>query len=188
MTAIQQLLHLTLETEGLLRILSERNDSDAKTLLKDKIKQIDELMTRLDVDECADEAPVIGETVEKEEEEDARLVEVTETEENVAVEETVAEDIPVTMINRVADCPKPAAAQSRPPVNLMKVFTLNDKFRFRRELFHGNENDFIDTLNLLSEMNSFKEAQEYLLGDMAWDKDDENVTYFLSILSENMPA
>ncbi len=37
-------------------------------------------------------------------------------------------------------------------------------------------------------MNSFKEAQEYLLGDMAWDKDDENVTYFLSILSENMPA
>lgn len=187
MTAIQQLLHLTLETEGLLRILSERNDSDAKSLLKDKIKQIDELMTRLDEDECAVEAPVIGETVKKEEEE-VRPVEVTETEETVAVEETVAEDIPVTVINRVADCPKPAAVQSRPPVNLMKVFTLNDKFRFRRELFHGNENDFIDTLNLLSEMNSFKEAQEYLLGDMAWDKDDENVTYFLSILSENMPA
>lgn len=175
MNTIQQLLELTLETEGILRILTIREDNDVKLLLSKKYRLFGELMAQMP--DNTGSTCVCGTSGETEEITPATGDKVEPGADTVNAESGT---------NPVADCTQPTP--SRPPVNLMKVFTLNDKFRFRRELFHGNESDFIETLNILSEMNSYKEAQEYLLSDMAWEKDDENVICFLSILAENMPA
>jgi hypothetical protein len=71
---------------------------------------------------------------------------------------------------------------------LLKAFTLNDKFRFRRELFAGDDDDFSSTLVLLAQMPSYEEASDYLFHDLLWDRRDENVLAFMEILKAHMPA
>ena len=71
--------------------------------------------------------------------------------------------------------------------SLLKSFTLNDRFRFRRELFAGNDDDFNETLQLIADMESYTEAEDYLLNDMMWDRDNPAVADFLEILANSMP-
>lgn len=66
--------------------------------------------------------------------------------------------------------------------DLRRAFTLNDKFRFRRELFGNNDSLFADTLNTLMAMKTIDEASEYLYEDMGWDKDNEDVADFVAIV------
>ena len=74
-----------------------------------------------------------------------------------------------------------------PNTKLLKAFTLNDRFRFRRELFDGDDADFTETLKLLADMDSYAEACDYLYNDMMWDKTDPNVADFMAIVAANMP-
>lgn len=67
--------------------------------------------------------------------------------------------------------------------DLRKLFTLNDRFRFRRELFGNNDNEFADALNLVSAMNSFAEAEEYFYEDLGWNTSNEEVKEFIAIIS-----
>ncbi|MDE6086310.1 MAG: hypothetical protein K2G40_07935 [Muribaculaceae bacterium] len=70
---------------------------------------------------------------------------------------------------------------SRRPVS--SVFNLNDKFRFRRELFGNSDAQYVECLDLLSAMTSIDEAQEYLYDDLQWDPDNEDVKAFIELLS-----
>lgn len=74
-----------------------------------------------------------------------------------------------------------------PNSRLLRAFTLNDRFRFCRSLFGGDDADFTDTLKLLADMESYAEAREYLTGDLLWDEADAEVADFLAVVSENMP-
>lgn len=67
--------------------------------------------------------------------------------------------------------------------DLRRSFTLNDRFRFRRELFGNNDNEFADALNLVSAMNTLSEAEEYFYDDLGWDDSNDEVKEFMSILS-----
>lgn len=69
--------------------------------------------------------------------------------------------------------------------DLRRSFTLNDRFRFRRELFGNNDNEFTDALNLVSAMNSLSEAEEYFYEDLGWDASNEEVKEFISIISRH---
>ncbi|MCM1518404.1 MAG: hypothetical protein NC117_07170 [Pseudoflavonifractor sp.] len=66
---------------------------------------------------------------------------------------------------------------------LRRSFTINDKFRFRRELFGNSETEFADTLNLVSAMGSLSEAEDYFYGDLEWDADNEEVKDFMDVIS-----
>lgn len=67
--------------------------------------------------------------------------------------------------------------------SLIRIFTLNDKFRFRRELFGGNDTAMTDTLNLLSGMDCVDEAVEYLCGKLGWNKANNAVSDFIAVIS-----
>ena len=69
--------------------------------------------------------------------------------------------------------------------NLRKAFSLNDHFRFRRELFSNSEFDMNDALNLVEAMHSFDEAEEYFYDDMGWDRDNEDVADFMEIIRKH---
>lgn len=69
--------------------------------------------------------------------------------------------------------------------DLKRAFTLNDKFRFRRELFGNNDSMFADTLNAIMAMKSIDEATEYLYQDLGWDADNEDVKDFVTIVSKH---
>lgn len=70
-------------------------------------------------------------------------------------------------------------------MDLKKAFTINDKFRFRRELFGGSEEAFVDTINLIIAMNSFDEAKEYIYDDLGFDAKNEDVVDFMAIISKH---
>ena len=67
--------------------------------------------------------------------------------------------------------------------DLRKWFTINDRYRFRRELF-GNDNvAMTDTINLISAMNSLSEVEDYVYSDLEWDRDNEQVKAFMDIVA-----
>ena len=68
---------------------------------------------------------------------------------------------------------------------LRKAFSLNDRFRFRRELFGNSDINMNDTLNLIDTMSSFEEAVEYLTQDMGWTIDELVVQEFLQLIERH---
>lgn len=66
--------------------------------------------------------------------------------------------------------------------NLKHAFTLNDRFRYRRELFGNSDVEMNNTLNIVETMNSFTEAEDYFYGDLEWDKDSPEVADFMTII------
>ncbi len=91
-----------------------------------------------------------------------------------------------------ADSASPATAyieldEPTTRIPLSEAINDDDRIRFRRELFNGNDDDFDDTVALLSDMSSYSEAEDYLLNDMMWNRSKPAVIDFLDILSHNMP-
>lgn len=82
---------------------------------------------------------------------------------------------------------KPAANDvpvSHNPVRepIIRCFSINDKFRFRRELFGGSDCAFHDLLSLLETMESLSEAKAYISGEMDWDPESPDVKAFFNII------
>lgn len=66
--------------------------------------------------------------------------------------------------------------------DLKRVFTLNDKFRFRRSLFGQDDAKFAASLEVLSAAKSFKEAKSIVVDDFGWDPANPDVEDFLAII------
>ena len=62
------------------------------------------------------------------------------------------------------------------------VFTINDRYRFKRDLFCNSDADFNTTLALVASMDSYDEAEDYFLGELQWSPKREEVMDFLEIL------
>ena len=62
------------------------------------------------------------------------------------------------------------------------AFTLNDRYRFRRELFGNSDAEMIDTLEMLGAMTSAEEAEEYLFVDLGWNPANDDVADFLAVV------
>lgn len=77
---------------------------------------------------------------------------------------------------------KLARAYSR---DLKKAFSLNDRFRFRRELFGNSDTMMTDTLNLVEAMPSYSEALDYFYTDLEWDRTMPEVIEFLKIIEQH---
>ncbi|MDE6436185.1 MAG: hypothetical protein K2K69_01580 [Muribaculaceae bacterium] len=226
MTDINNLIHLNLELEGLLRVLAERNSIHAKSLLAQKYReyaaqleaflaepseevarQLEETASNLAAeathtevkDQEAESAEVIDETdaataaIERGVEEApaqaaAELQEIEEPEQHPepAVDpEPAVEQAPVHTADPIAV----AAAQAAPIAHvpnqkILKAFTLNDKFRFRRELFGGDDRAFEDTLAILADMPSYDDACDFIYNDMMLDEKNPDVADFMAVLKE----
>ncbi len=61
-------------------------------------------------------------------------------------------------------------------------FTLNDKFRFRRELFGNSDSEYRETLNHLQSFSNYEEAYKYFIDELGLDIDSTEVTDFFEIV------
>ncbi len=68
---------------------------------------------------------------------------------------------------------------------LRSAFSINDMFRFRRELFGNSAADMTDALNLVEAMGNYAEAEDYFYNDLGWDKDSEEVVEFMDIIKNH---
>ena len=65
-----------------------------------------------------------------------------------------------------------------------KAFSLNDRFRFRRELFGGDEERMNKAINELNELNSYEDSISYLNDELKWNIEDEAVADFIKLLEK----
>ncbi len=196
------LLRLAYEIEGLL-LLQQRRGADAEVaideMLADKIAQLaGDFPVRgaesYSVTEPvhAEEAPVIAS--DSNDACEASLKAADGAVAASAVEEEVAESNgvkePVAPVSsRVEVCEADDSqltldeklARQRAK-DIFRAFTLNDKFRFRRELFRDSQEEFDDSLKVISEMSNVGEAEEYVYDDLCLDPENEAVKAFMDVV------
>lgn len=68
--------------------------------------------------------------------------------------------------------------------SLESFFSLNDKFRFRRELFGGSLPDFAGSLGLVSSLATLADAEDYFYNDLQWNPDSPEVQAFMTIITQ----
>lgn len=174
------LLNLTYEIEGLLMLHINRGEEaspEMKELLKRKVKSLAASFSKendndLYAAETAKENEMIAASVELEETEDAEPTD----EPSSKTTKTTEESEPTRLEDKLS---------RERAKDIFKAFTLNDKFRFRRELFRDSQDDFDDTLEVISQMNDFAEAEEYFYNDLCWDPDNEVVKEFMDTVRKH---
>lgn len=118
---------------------------------------------------------------------DDRLVdyddEETDDYDETDYEDTPAADLPADESS--APVTLEEALQRQQAKELRKALSLNDRFRFRRELFGNSDIRMNETLALIDAMHSYDEAEDYILNDLNWDLDNPEVTEFMKIVQKH---
>lgn len=149
------------------------------------------------IEEYPDES-IVGESVAIEKSDDEGIFEGT-TEEpfeiSVAEEsahcEFEAKDTPTSPNPSVpiSSLDKPIRLDERLQRNCSKdlhsAFSLNDKFRFSRELFGNSTAEMSDAVNLVEAMHSYDEAEEYFYGDLGWNRESDEVKEFMDVIKKH---
>ena len=158
---IDQLITLSVEIEALLRVLRDNPSPEAKDLLEEKFEQFSQLFYT--------HIPQFGD------------IKVLKDLNDLNDPNTTPAD--------PAPAPEPIKLDEmlcrREAKDLTRAFTLNDKFRFTRELFDGDKTRFADALNMLMAMRSLDEARDYLAADLAIDHDSEAGADFITSITNN---
>lgn len=171
---IEQIIRLNVEFEGALRVAAARPSDEALTAAAEKLEQINSLFNELKATEAPEASSEHSENSENSENSEAATEPATPAAEPIAAIEAIeAVEAPVAAT-------EPAAPAFR---DIRKNLTINDKFLFKRELFNGSNEEFNDTLDLISTMHSLAEAEEYLYEDMALDPDNETVKDFIALVT-----
>lgn len=184
---ISQLLRLNVEMEGLLRVLAEREHPEAAEALERKSEDFNAKVRAL-LDQYRP-------TVVKEDE--AEAAEMPDSFDAVAFMDAAmtapeAEAEP----EELQETPEPAAVEAeapqqqspvRPRVELSRVFSINDRYRYTHELFGGNMQRFQDALAAMSRMESFADVKAYLSEVLGLDLTLPIAKEFADRISSNMP-
>lgn len=66
--------------------------------------------------------------------------------------------------------------------DMHKAMSINDRFRFKRELFGNSDEALERALTLVNDMDSFEQAQEHFIYHLGWDQDNEDVADFMGLV------
>ncbi|MDE6170433.1 MAG: hypothetical protein K2F68_04670, partial [Duncaniella sp.] len=177
----KKMLHMAYEIEGLLLVQMdrpERHSAELNSLIAEKTSALNALAEAMAKTTPAESASQEIAQAALEEEAGDACVETT-VEETPAPAPTPAPNTIQNPVQTTESTPTPAPVPT--PVqetetvastlderiardrakDIFKAFTLNDKFRFRRELFRNSQAEFDDTLGVVSAMTSIEEAEEY---------------------------
>lgn len=99
------------------------------------------------------------------------------------------EDKPAAINDAVGGTETDNEATTTPPAwrdpakDLRKSFSLNDYYRFRRELFQGDEAAMNTVLDHIQELKTTSEVRAFLFDQLDWDKNSDDVKDFLEIVN-----
>ena len=206
------LLNLAYEIEGLLLLRINRGDetpSEMKELLAGKAKLLADALAACDAAVVCDapaadadaavvcDAPAADADAAVEEQEAEAEAEIPA--ETAAVSHEDADvRTPESEIAESAEAEEKADADEAPSgltldeklareraADISKAFTLNDRFRFCRELFRNSNEEFKETLEVIGSMADMDEAEEYFYNDLCWDSEKEEVKEFMAIVAKH---
>lgn len=70
--------------------------------------------------------------------------------------------------------------------DIRRVLTLNDKFRFKRELFGNNEQRFAEALQAINSLETEQDLDAYIATEIAPGNQPETVEEFAEIIKRNI--
>lgn len=195
------LLNLSYEIEGLLMLHINRGDEASPEMKNLLIKKAEMLLAGIKGEECDSasvskpvEAVICEEAVDDATEiaESAVESELEEADEPEKVDETEEVDEPVNITPTINDSllsSSPLTLDQKisrdSATDISKAFTLNDRFRFRRELFRNSDGEFMETIEVLGAMSSMEEAEDYFFNDLCWDSENPVVKEFMAIVAKH---
>lgn len=159
---LNELLDCIYELEGLVQLAIAREDAPSRilALIKEKGEKIG-------ADAIAISSPVVTE------EKDEDSLSVISSVETPAGSESEGIGEYVVVDDSDGDEPRGRI-----------VFTLNDRYRFKRALFDNDEAEFNNTLAIVASMENYDEAESYFIDELQWDEDKDEVKEFMSILKK----
>lgn len=161
------------QLEGLLLVL-EKHDTDTPQVvvegIKEKAAEIYQLAKTLRVPaaEPASELAPVQESCDEEQEQERTFDSGDDMPEPAQRPITVDEKL-----------------QRNISKDLRNALSINDRFRFRRELFGNSDLDMNDALDMILTMRSYDEASDYFYGELGWDRDNPDVADFMAIVSKH---
>ncbi len=172
---LNELLDSIYELEGLVHLALTRDDNPDRlpSLIKLKGEKLSELASCF-----SEEMPM-----------ESMPVEEMPIEEDIhSVVESVFNDLPQEVSSykheqsplKEKEQPSKAPLEREPRGRL--VFSINDRYRFKRELFDNSDVDFNNTLAIVASMESYDEAEDYFLNELQWDPKREDVADFLEVI------
>lgn len=109
--------------------------------------------------------------------------------ESAVAEEAADADVTVTTVNDTLGAETQLTLDEKlareRASDISKAFTLNDRFRFRRELFRNSDEEFRETLEAIGSMADMDEAEDYFFNDLCWDASDPVVKEFMAIVAKH---
>lgn len=176
---IKRLKDSVYELEGLLELAQLRDDKlpELEPLIKGKIDEIGEMAKYAPASASIPDMPSMPR--------EASYI-YEEKPVPVAEEMTVAKDAPVANKPEltVTDPEEPvyAVPEKKGGRREKPAFCINDRFRFRRELFNNSDTEFSAAMDKVTTMSGYEEAENYFLGDLGWDPESPEVIDFLEII------
>ena len=167
---LRDLLDKIYELEGLTHLAIKRDDvkSDFLHLIASKGKTVAELCQSIDLK---------GSSEEKFQD---ISIDNTSLEEYSIDEELLTEGMETIKDNEESFINANNNSNSRGKL----VFTINERFRFKKELFKNSDADFNNTLAVLASMEDYDEAEEYFLSEEGFNLGNPVVREFMEIIKK----
>ncbi len=193
------LLDITLELEGLIMLKMRRGDlapKEVDALIVEKVDMLHRVLhpdQQFTEEQLADLAVKVysteGQSIPETPATPAAQATQAEPTPQAAPEEPAPQAAPAPQAPSEAPAPQPPRQQPHQPPQPQQpqqpqprqlAFALNDKFRFRRELFGGDDEEMSATVDVISRMASMEEVEDYLYNDLCWDPATPEVRDFIS--------
>ena len=196
------MISLALEIEGLLLLLQRRGDlvhPEVASLLNKKISELAQLAGNVKIalvsvaeadhhkvvtpHASVESAPAkaeepIATSTSLPEVKEPEIAPESKPEVSEVVEEVVPPSSPIPPVSNLLH-----EEHAKVVSEVTPKFTINDRFRFRKELFDGDGSAFDEALATIASMSSAKEIEEYLSDDLCLDLENQDVADFLAIVT-----
>ncbi len=164
------------EPNGTLREVLKRNVLQMRD-------RLDQMLTELDTVQKPVEEEIIQPILTEKEVEKTVLEEVEEEKEALQVVESQA-PIEVQETINIVSAGSILGERIRPVTDLRRSISLNDSFRFSRELFNGDSEQMNRVIEQISEMSSLDAAIAFLLSKINVDEENEAMIDFQELLKK----
>ena len=175
------------ELKYLMKAFEREPNGTLREVLKRNILQmrdrLDQMLTELDTVQKPVEGeniqPIltekeVEETVLEEVEEEKETLQVVESQSQIEVQETIKNVSAGSILGE----------RIRPVTDLRRSISLNDSFRFSRELFNGDSEQMNRVIEQISEMSSLDTAIAFLYSKVNVDEENEAMIDFQELLKK----
>ena len=177
------------ELKYLMEAFEREPNGTLREVLKRNILQmrdrLDQMLTELDTVQKPVEEEIIQPILTEKEVEETVLEEVEEEKETLRVVESQPQ-IEVQETIKIVSAGSILGERIRPVTDLRRSISLNDSFRFSRELFNGDSEQMNRVIEQISEMSSLDTAIAFLYSKVNVDEENEALIDFQELLKKNV--